>query len=75
MRYVAGLDIGGTKLAVTLAQLGEPAKVLAVPGGKTEAETAQSLALAAQMLACKTSCLRGLNPDSPRALKKVTVTV
>lgn len=23
MRYVAGLDIGGTKLAVTLAQLGE----------------------------------------------------
>ena len=54
---------------------GLPAKVLAVPGGKTEAETAQSLALAAQMLACKTSCLRGLNPDSPRALKKVTVTV
>ncbi len=54
---------------------GTGAKVLAVPGGETEAETAQSFALAAQMLACKTSCLRGLNPDTPRALKKVTVTV
>lgn len=45
-----------------------------VPGGKTEAETAFCFALAAQMLACKVSCGKGLSPDSPRALQKVTVT-
>ena len=31
-------------------------------------------ALFAQMLACKISCKIGNNPDSPRALKKVTIT-
>jgi len=33
-----------------------------------------SFALFAQMLACKASCKKGLNPDSPRALNKVTIT-
>lgn len=32
------------------------------------------LALLAQMLACRISCKRGNNPDSPRALNKVTIT-
>ena len=41
------------------------------------AEDAQifAFAMAAQMLACKVSLGRGLSPDAPRALKKVTVTV
>ena len=33
-----------------------------------------AFALFAQMLACKISCLIGNNPDSPRALQKVTIT-
>lgn len=33
-----------------------------------------AFALFAQMLACKISCKIGNNPDSPRALKKVTIT-
>ena len=33
-----------------------------------------AFALFAQMLACKISCAIGNNPDSPRALKKVTIT-
>ena len=33
-----------------------------------------AFALFAQMLACKISCLIGNNPDSPRALNKVTIT-
>lgn len=53
---------------------GIAAHVAAVPGGANEAETSFALTLAAQMLACKVSCGRGLSPDTPRALKKVTVT-
>jgi glucosamine--fructose-6-phosphate aminotransferase (isomerizing) len=33
-----------------------------------------AFALFAQMFACKLSCLIGNNPDSPRALKKITIT-
>ncbi|MBO4962922.1 MAG: SIS domain-containing protein, partial [Clostridia bacterium] len=33
-----------------------------------------NFALFAQMLACKASCKKGLNPDNPRALNKVTIT-
>ena len=33
-----------------------------------------AFALFAQMLACKISCAIGNNPDSPRALNKVTIT-
>jgi glucosamine--fructose-6-phosphate aminotransferase (isomerizing) len=33
-----------------------------------------AFALFAQMFACKISCIIGNNPDSPRALKKVTIT-
>lgn len=40
-----------------------------------EIESTFAFALYAQMLACKTSCLKGNNPDSPKALQKVTVTV
>lgn len=43
--------------------------------GANEIEEDFYLALTIQMLACKTSCKRGLNPDVPRALKKVTVTI
>ena len=50
------------------------AHIVKVPGGKSEAQTVFFFALTAQMLACKTSCGKGLSPDSPRALKKVTVT-
>lgn len=49
--------------------------VCPVAGGADEGETALAFAFAAQMTACRTSVLRGLNPDSPRALKKVTVTL
>lgn len=44
-------------------------------GGENEAVSFFSLALLLQMTACKTSCKRGNDPDSPRALNKVTVTV
>ena len=53
---------------------GSGAKLLCVPTLGNEAEQIFAFALAAQMLACKVSCGKGLNPDSPRALKKVTVT-
>ena len=48
--------------------------VVAIPVGAQESETVFSFAMAAQMLACKVSCGKGLTPDHPRALKKVTVT-
>lgn len=51
------------------------ADVNILPCAENEAEAVFFFALTAQTLACKTSCARGLNPDSPRALKKVTVTV
>ena len=50
------------------------AHIVESPGGECEAQTVFFFALAVQMLACKTSCGKGLSPDSPRALKKVTVT-
>ncbi len=50
------------------------AHIVEIPGGECEAQTVFCFALTAQMLACKTSCGKGLSPDSPRALKKVTVT-
>lgn len=40
-----------------------------------EVEGVFAFALFAQMLACKVSCARGCDPDAPRALKKVTVTI
>lgn len=48
-------------------------KVLLPDLGKESAEVF-CFAAAAQMLACKVSCGKGLSPDTPRALKKVTVT-
>lgn len=50
------------------------AHIVRLPGGNGEEETVFRFALAAQMLACKTSCKKGLDPDAPRALKKITVT-
>ena len=50
------------------------AKIVCVPGADSEKLTVFFFALAVQMLACKVSCGKGLNPDSPRALKKVTIT-
>lgn len=41
----------------------------------SEIEAAFYLALFIQMLACKVSHLKGLTPDKPRALKKVTITI
>lgn len=51
------------------------AKKIYVPQAGRESEQVFVFALATQMLACKVSCLKNLNPDSPRALKKVTVTL
>ena len=42
--------------------------------GVPEEITMFSFALFAQMLACKISCAIGNNPDSPRALNKITIT-
>lgn len=53
---------------------GKKAHIVEIPGGENEALTMYRFALTAQMLACKVSCGKGRNPDSPRALKKVTVT-
>lgn len=64
--YVITDDAGSFKNTAAHVEL--------VPGGKNEAETVFAFALAAQMLACKVSCGKGLSPDAPRALKKVTVT-
>ena len=50
------------------------ARTVAVPGGADERDAVFFFALTAQMLACKVSCRKGLSPDTPRALKKVTVT-
>ena len=50
------------------------ATVLSIEGGKTEAETVFAFAMTIQMFACKVSCAKGLNPDVPRALNKVTIT-
>ncbi len=46
----------------------------AVPTIGNEEEQAMAFAMFAQMLACKVSVAKGNNPDSPRALKKVTIT-
>ena len=53
---------------------GMNAHIKLVPGGNSELETSFCFALAAQMLACKVSCGKGLSPDKPKALKKVTIT-
>ncbi len=42
--------------------------------GKNFLESVFAAAAAMQMFACKLSLLRGLNPDSPRGLSKVTIT-
>lgn len=49
-------------------------KIHLLEGGENEVETFFVLALLLQMTACKTACKKGGNPDSPRALNKVTVT-
>lgn len=49
-------------------------KVHFLRGGRNELETYFLLALLIQMTACKTSCKKGIDPDAPRALSKVTVT-
>lgn len=51
------------------------ANVVCVPSVGSEAREIFVFALTAQMLACKVSCGKGLSPDTPRALKKVTVTM
>lgn len=51
------------------------ANLVCVPSAGSEAREIFVFALAAQMLACKVSCGKGLSPDTPRALKKVTVTM
>lgn len=53
---------------------GMKAKKILVPQAGDESEEVFVFALITQMLACKVSCLKNLNPDSPRALKKVTIT-
>lgn len=71
------LELGADLFIVTDdegAFSGMAAKIIPVAGGGDERLTAFYFALAAQMLACKVSCGKGLNPDSPRALKKVTIT-
>jgi glucosamine--fructose-6-phosphate aminotransferase (isomerizing) len=45
-----------------------------IPFGVPEEIMMFAFALFAQMLACKISCAIGNNPDSPRALNKVTIT-
>lgn len=40
-----------------------------------EAETMLAFALFAQMLACKVSCGKGNDPDNPKTLNKVTITL
>lgn len=45
-----------------------------LPESENEYFTMFNFALFAQMFACKVSCGIGNNPDSPRALKKVTIT-
>lgn len=51
-----------------------PAHFVALPEADNEYLAVFRFALFTQMLACKVSCGKELDPDSPRALKKVTVT-
>ena len=53
---------------------GKTANVALFDFGFGEEITMFAFALFAQMLACKISCSIGNNPDSPRALNKVTIT-
>ena len=53
---------------------GKAAKVVSLPSLGAEDAQIFAFAMAAQMLACKVSLGRGLSPDAPRALKKVTIT-
>lgn len=53
---------------------GKEVNVISVADSQKEQITVFAFAIAIQMLACKISCAKGLNPDEPRALKKVTIT-
>ena len=53
---------------------GKAAKVVSLSSLGAEDAQIFAFAMAAQMLACKVSLGRGLSPDAPRALKKVTIT-
>ncbi len=71
------IELGADLYVVTddeLAFKDKNATIVRVSSGKDERYTVFNFALVAQMLACKVSCFKGLNPDSPRALKKVTIT-
>ena len=73
------LELSAPVIVVTndedLADLyGKKANVAYFDFGFGEEITMFAFALFAQMIACKISCAIGNNPDSPRALNKVTIT-
>ena len=73
------LELGAPVLVVTddefiKNQYDNVATVAHLPATYSEAFSMFGFALFAQMLACKISCGKGRNPDSPRALNKVTIT-
>jgi glucosamine--fructose-6-phosphate aminotransferase (isomerizing) len=52
----------------------DPSTTVQVDSGLPEELTPISLAVLAQLLACRVAVARGFNPDSPRAIHKVTRT-
>ena len=72
------LELSAPVLVITndksLAKEYKTVNVACFDFGYGEEITMFAFALFAQMLACKISCGIGNNPDSPRALNKVTIT-
>jgi len=52
----------------------DPSTTVQVVSGLPEELTPISLAVLAQLLACRVAVARGFNPDSPREIHKVTRT-
>lgn len=60
--------------SVLAKEYAEKAKIALLPNSLGEECAIFNFAMFAQMLACKVSCGVGNNPDSPRALNKITIT-
>jgi glucosamine--fructose-6-phosphate aminotransferase (isomerizing) len=56
-------------------QKGATYRIIHLPRTGDDALSAFLYAVFAQMFACRLSVARGLDPDSPRLLKKITITL
>lgn len=66
---------GDGALAEMFEQKGATYRIIHLPRTGDDALSAFLYAVFAQMFACRLSVARGLDPDSPRLLKKITITL